>query len=116
MIFYQISDKTWKGEKELRQAYDICIGYIGVSFENFVENIKNNPAFNVRIFDHEPTVIEYLKMGRTIDAVYRYRELHKCDLRTAKDMVDKIREDMHKMEKFGTLKKSFKKRKVHKDA
>ena len=116
MIFYQFSDKTWKGEKELRQAYDICISYIGVSFEDFIENIKNNPAFNVRVFDHEPTVIEYLKMNRTIDAVFRYRDLHKCGLLTAKDMVNKIREDMHKMEKFGTLKKPVKKRKVHKDA
>lgn len=116
MIFYKDANGIWRSEKDLRNAYNICSRHINKSYSDFIRDFDNDPIFETKNFDHEPTVIEYLKMNRTIDAIYRYRELHKCDLRTAKDMVDKIREDMHKMEKFGTLKKPAKKRKVHKDA
>lgn len=116
MIFYKDANGNWHGEKDIRNAYNLCSRHIDKPYSDFIRDFNDDPIFETRIFDHEPTVIEYLKMNRTIDAICRYRDLHECDLLTAKNMVYKIREDMHKMEKFGTLKKPFKKQKVHKDA
>lgn len=41
-----------------------------------------------------PTVIDILKSGLKVTAVKRYREIHGCTLSEAKDMVEKIMDDI----------------------
>lgn len=51
---------------------------------------------NMKTVDTENlcSVVDFLNYGLTVPAVKFYRDIHKCDLRAAKDMVDKIRKDM----------------------
>lgn len=41
-----------------------------------------------------PTVIDCILDGTEITAMIRYREIHKCTLRAAKEGVDLVRKDM----------------------
>lgn len=48
-------------------------------------------------FQSEPTVIDYLKFGMNIDAVWRYYHIHGGTLAKAREMVEKIKKDMEEM-------------------
>ena len=46
-----------------------------------------------------PTVIDVLRSGSTVYAVFRYRDIHGCSLKEAKDMVEKIKKTMERISK-----------------
>lgn len=53
----------------------------------------------IKEFKNEPSVIEYLKFGMKIEAVFRYYRLHNSSLAKAREMVDLMSEDLRKNKK-----------------
>lgn len=93
--FYKDARGGVWSEKDIRRVY-IAFRDI-MSFEgygNFIENIENSTRWEVKGFDSEPSVVEYLKLDMTIQAIKRYRDINHCTLLEAKEEVYKMKERM----------------------
>lgn len=59
----------------------------------FFETLKSL-EYDVRNLGDNPDVIDYLRIGRKIEAMKRYKEIHKVSLMEAKRAVEKILDNM----------------------
>lgn len=61
----------------------------------FFETLKSL-EYDVRNLGKNPGVIDFLRIGRKLEAIKRYKEIHKVSLMEAKKAVEKILNDMWK--------------------
>lgn len=61
----------------------------------FFETLKSL-EYDVRNLGENPGVIDFLRIGRKVDAMKKYKELHNVTLMEAKKAVEKILDDMWK--------------------
>lgn len=59
----------------------------------FFETLKSL-EYDVRNLGDNPDVIDYLRIGRKVDAMKRYKEIHRVSLMEAKKAVEKILDNM----------------------
>ena len=59
----------------------------------FFETLKSL-EYDVRNLGDNPDVIDYLRIGRKVEAMKRYKEIHKASLMEAKKAVEKILDNM----------------------
>lgn len=100
MKFYKAKNGQWYGEEkfwEMANIFKYCFhGSLSLDMEcGYDADIVRLTCDEVKVFDGEPSVIDYLKMDMHADAVLRYYHIHEgTTLREARDMVDKIEKDM----------------------
>lgn len=68
---------------EKRNPYEDAFFKTLKSLEYDVKNLGNNPS-----------VLDYLRIGRKVEAMKRYKEIHKVSLMEAKEAVEKILDNM----------------------
>lgn len=51
---------------------------------------QNNQTIIDQLCTNESNILSLVKMGDRISAIRMYRQIHNCDLKTAKDAVDAI--------------------------
>lgn len=59
----------------------------------FFETLKSL-EYDVRNLGDNPDVMDYLRIGRKLEAMKRYKEIHKVSLMEAKKAVEKILDNM----------------------
>lgn len=59
----------------------------------FFETLKSL-EYDVRNLGDNPDVIDYLRIGRKVEAMRRYKEIHRVSLMEAKRAVEKILDNM----------------------
>lgn len=97
MKFYKDRFNKWHNEESFLNMMNIfkpCF-FNGCSYKNVVDLVCND----TKVFQEEPSVIDYLLMDMRLKAIKRYRDIHGCDLLEARDMVEKIEKDMEEFKK-----------------
>lgn len=99
MKFYRDRFGDWHKEEQFFGMAQIFMpAFPGKTFsEKFLT--ENGCISEIIEFQNEPSVIDYLKFGMKIDAVWRYYHIHGCTLAKAREMVDKIKNDMEEFKK-----------------
>lgn len=55
-------------------------------------------SYTIDIVNKYASVVDYLKHDMHAHAIKKYQAIHKCNILTAKHMVDKIKQDMKNLE------------------
>lgn len=95
MKFYKDRFGKWYTEEDfLKMAQIFCPAFPrGIFF--LPAYLKDSGCIKEEKVLSNPTVIDYLKMGMRVEAVRCYYHIHEgVTLKEAKDMVEKIEEDM----------------------
>lgn len=82
-------------ERDLRTAYEICIGSVpGIHPGHYEEWMHSVHGIIRSIPKNEISVAQLVKGHCKVEATLLYRELHNCTLREAKEAVDNIEKEM----------------------
>lgn len=94
-----IKDRFGKWYKENEFYKYVNIFSPAFSTDVFSEQflIDTGVIAEIRKFEDEPSVVDYLMFDMKIYAIWRYRHLHNCLISEAKAIVDKIQEDLERV-------------------
>lgn len=102
MKYYKTFGKRRFTEDEMKDIFRMYHTAFdsGMTWDAFILSMNTQCGMKEINTENFVSVIDYLKNNLHVDAVKFYREIHKCTLREAHDMVNKIIADM-KMQKGG---------------
>ena len=101
MLYYQLRNGNIVSEYDVNKAFEICTGetyhYTSNAYSKWLYSMLGNSIVKA-MRETEVDIAQFLKGNNIIAAVRLYRDTHGCSLREAKEAIDKMREEMLKME------------------
>lgn len=94
MKFYKDRFNIWHEEEEFYKMAQIFICAFPEKTYSEKFFVDNGVISEIKEFQSEPDVIDYLKMGMKVAAVRRYYHIHGGTLKESREMVEKIEKDM----------------------
>lgn len=94
MTFYKDRFNVWHEDRDFFHMADIFAGAFPAKSRSEEFFVDCGAISEIKRFQDEPDVIDYLKMGMKVAAVRRYYYIHGVTLKESREMVEKIQKDM----------------------
>lgn len=97
MIFCKDRLGKWHKYDDYMAMAQLFVPGFPANYVHLHDYLKRTCCIQEEKYIESPSVVDYLLMEMRVEAIKRYRDIHKCDLLEAKNMVDQIEKDMEDM-------------------
>ncbi|MCM1215383.1 MAG: hypothetical protein NC548_12795 [Lachnospiraceae bacterium] len=93
-LYYKTKDGKYVDEYDVASAFNIVHGKSKIGNESEYLKFLWELLHSTLTFEPEPTIEKFIKAGRKIYAVKLYRDEHNCTVKEAKEIIDKMEQEM----------------------
>lgn len=96
MVFYKDRFNKWHTEDDFLEMAKLFTRAFPPGAFYLIDHLEKTGCIKEKKNIAFPTVIDFLKMNMRFEAIKRYRDIHNSTLLEAREMVDKIQEDIER--------------------
>lgn len=94
LLYYKTKDGKYVDQYNIASAFNIVYGKSRIGNESEYLKFLWDLLHSTLTFEPDPTIEKFIKAGHKIYAIRLYRDEHDCTLREAKEIIDKMEQEM----------------------